>query len=105
MWVKKACIIMYASDYRLGLQWMPLDLLIQHVHHALKVMYSYRHYNYTDGHSIYSSHLLHSITITPIPHGLYLFMLFRYYLLRIFFIHQPHPESIVVSYQVVVTII
>ena len=43
---------MYASDYRLGLQWMPLDLLIQHVHHALKVMYSYRYYNYTDGHSI-----------------------------------------------------
>ena len=52
MWIEKACIIMYASDYRLGLQWMPLDLLIQHVHRALKVMYSYRYYNYTDGHSI-----------------------------------------------------
>ena len=43
---------MYASDYRLGLQWMPLNLLIQHVHRALKVMYSYKYYNYTDGHSI-----------------------------------------------------
>ena len=42
----------YASDYRVGLQWMPLDLLIQHVHRALKVMYSYRYYNYADGHFI-----------------------------------------------------
>ena len=52
MWIEKACVIMYASDYRLGLQWMPLDLLIQHVHRALKAMYSYRYYNYADGHSI-----------------------------------------------------
>ena len=36
----------------IGLQWMPLDLLIQHVHRALKVIYSYRYYNYTDEHSI-----------------------------------------------------
>ena len=82
--------------------WMPLDLLIQHVHRALKVMYSYRYYNYTDGHS---SRLLHLITITPIPHGLYLFMLFSMLFSEKFFIHQPHPESIVVSYQVVITII
>ena len=45
-------IIMHASDYRLGLQWMPVDLLIQHMHCALKVIYSYRYYNYTDEHSI-----------------------------------------------------
>ena len=32
--------------------WIPLDLLIQYVHRALKVMYSYRYYNYTDGHPI-----------------------------------------------------
>ena len=31
---------------------MPVDLLIQHVHRALKVVYSYRYYNYTDKHSI-----------------------------------------------------
>ena len=43
-----ACL---ASDYSLGLQWMPVDLLI-HVHRALKVIYSYRYYNYTDEHSI-----------------------------------------------------
>ena len=96
---------MYASDYRLGLQWMPLDLLIQHVHHALKVMYSYRYYNYTDRHSILLKPpiaLDHHHTYTTWALSLYAL---RCYLLRNFFIHQPHPESIVVSYQVVVTII
>ena len=82
---------MYASDYRLGLQWMPLDLLIQHVHRALKVMYSYRYYNYTDGHSI-----LLKPPIAFDHHHTYT---------EKFFIHQPHPESIVVSYQVVITVI
>ena len=68
---------MYASDYRLGLQWMPLDLLIQYVHRALKVMYIAIGVIIIQMDTLfYSSHLLHSITITPIPHGLYLFMLF-----------------------------
>ena len=89
---------------------MPLDLLIQH--RTLKVMHSYRYYNYTDGHSILLkppivaicslSHLYHM-------HGLYLFMLTFFgvicHLLRNFLIHQPHPESIVVSCQVVVILI
>ena len=74
LWVEKACIIMYAFDYRLVLQWMPLDLLIQHVHHALKVMYSYRYYNYTDGHCFTQatycirspSHLYHMGFIPPL---------------------------------------
>ena len=89
---------------------MPLDLLIQH--RTLKVMHSYRYYNYTDGHSILLkppivaicslSHLYHM-------HGLYLFMVtfFPCHLsfTKKFFIHQPHPESIVVSCQVVVILI
>ena len=56
---------------------MPLDLLIQHVHRALKVMYSYRYYNYTDGHSILlQPPIAFDHHNNPIPHGLYLFMLF-----------------------------
>ena len=59
-----------------GLQWIPVDLLIQHMHRALKVIYSYRYYNYTDEHSILlKPPILHLVTITPMPHGVYLFML------------------------------
>ena len=86
---------------------MPLDLLIQHVHHALKVIYSYRYYNYTDEHSIllkppiaFGHH--HTYTTSGLSHYA---NFFHCYLLRIFFIHQPHLESIVVSYQVVVSVI
>ena len=86
---------------------MPLDLLIQHVHRALKVIYSYRYYNYTDDHSIllkppiaFGHH--HTYTTSGLSHYA---NFFQCYLLRIFFIHQPHLESIVVPYQVVVYVI
>ena len=90
---------MHASDYRLGLQWMPMDLLIQHVHRALKVIYSYRYYNYTDEHSILLKPPIafgHHHTYTTWGLSLYA-NFFLCYLLRNFFIHQPHSESIVVS--------
>ena len=95
-----ACL---ASDYRLGLQWMPVDLLIQQVHRALKVIYSYRYYNYTNEHSILLKLPIafgHHYTYTTWGLSLYA-NFFQCYLLRNFFIHQPHPESIVVSYQLV----
>ena len=98
---------MHAPDSRLGLQWIPVDLLIQHMHRALKVIYSYRYYNYTDEHSIILKPPIafgHHHTYTTCGLSLYA-NFFQCYLLRNFFIHQPHPESIVVSYQVVVSVI
>ena len=91
----------HASDYRLGLQWMLLDLLTQH--RALKVMYSYKDYNYTDGHSILLKPPIafgHHHTYTTWALSLYA-NFFRCHLSfsKNFFIHQPHPESTVVSYQ------
>ena len=85
---------------------MPLDLLIEHVHRALKVMYSYRYYYYTDRHSIllkppiaFDNHYIYTTW------ALSLYAFFDVIFTEIFFVHQPHPESIIVSYQVVVTII
>ena len=97
-------IITHAPDYRLGLQWIPVELLIQHMHCALKVI---RYYNYTDEHSIILKPPIafgHHHTYTTWGLSLYA-NFFQCYLLRNFFIHQPHPESIVVSYQVVVSVI
>ena len=72
---------------------LPLDLLAQH--RALKVMYRY----YTDRHSILLKHLLHLITSTSTPYGLYPILLTFFnvpcHLLRNFYVHQPHPGGTV----------